>query len=282
MADSVNNNTDYDSRPAGDGFQGDGLVNYEEYRGFRIAGANAADHIRTNYLQKDIFIRNRNNLPLGLYSRVSELDVHEIADSHYVSDEIRVVNSNFNSQMHETNQKGIRLFRFEFAREVRMFRNTELEGLLGVAVSTTNNPSRPNEQEAALVFTGRIAEVCENRDIRDSTAKKIEAVTAHELLHGNNVCHHGEGDPRVEGSSDVAHGLRSGNVSCVMRYDNKGANVTGGRPEAIGSILCTSPDGTGYNANNGGFGNAARNRGDCKGQIRISGKGRAPRSCGNR
>ena len=85
----------------------------------------------------------------------------------------------------------------------------------------------------------------------------------------------------MEKAFDLIHGLRSGNVSCVMRYDNIGTPLSR-EPEAIGSILCTSAAGTGYNANGQHFQDAATNRGNCKGQIRISAKGGVPKSCGNR
>jgi hypothetical protein len=124
--------------------------------------------------------------------------------------------------------------------------------------------------------------VCRRRGLANKLAEKMQAVVAHELLHGNNVCHHGEGNPEVENSFDLKQGLRSGNTSCVMRYDNVGTVLRGFDPEAIGFDLCDSAAGTGYNANGGAFGNAAAKRGNCEGQIRVSGKGNPPKSCGNR
>ena len=84
-------------------------------------------------------------------------------------------------------------------------------------------------------------------------------------------------------------GLRSGDVRCIMRYDNVGTPVPNTpNPEAIGSIMCTSATGTGYNTpdtirnNRGqiqrirerGYGNAnvKDQRGNCIHQVRISGK----------
>jgi len=101
---------------------------------------------------------------------------------------------------------------------------------------------------------------------------------------GKNFCHHGGQDPAVENSFNLDHGLRSGNFSCVMRYDNVGAVIRGYNPEAIGSALCSSPAGTEYNiyTTPNGFGAAAAKRGNCKGQIRVSGKVASPKSCGNR
>jgi hypothetical protein len=262
---------DPDNEPAGDGFNGDGLANYEEYRGFMVRTGNEHEHVRTHYLRKDIFIRNRDRLNLNLYARVSELDVHEIDSHQYVSDQVRVVNANFNRQAHVVNQMGLLLVD-----------RGHHSSLLGVAISTTMNPAIPNLEREIRIYSRRIQQSCQSKNMPDSFQLKLAAVTAHELLHANNVCHHGEGDPEQEGSANNMNGLRSGNMSCVMRYDNTGTPLRGWTPEAIGSSLCTSGTGTGYNADNRAFGNAARLRGNCRGQIRVSGRGNPPRSCGNR
>ena len=118
-------------------------------------------------------------------------------------------------------------------------------------------------------------------------------MVAHELLHANNVCHHGEGNEAVENSHDVLQGLRSGDIYCVMHYDNSGRKRDKEYiPEPVGNSLCTSAAGTGYNrpANNTGnkedghlyFGPTLTGRGNCASQIRVSGRGNRPTSCGNR
>jgi hypothetical protein len=54
VADSagLDANIDDDTIPSGDGTTGDGLINYEEYRGFIVSG----EHRRTNVYRKDLFI----------------------------------------------------------------------------------------------------------------------------------------------------------------------------------------------------------------------------------
>ncbi len=112
--------------------------------------------------------------------------------------------------------------------------------------------------------------------IKELEGRKIDPdekerwVVAHELSHANNVYHHGE----MEGKNpNNIPGTRSGDVQCVMRYDNVGVPVPNFRPEAIGSSLCSAAAGTGYNANGAHFGNCATTtggpRGDCFHQIRI-------------
>jgi hypothetical protein len=271
VTDPAINNEDEDSEPEGDKYKGDGLSTYEEYRGFKVMDKKKVVHIRTNTEVKDIFIRNRDNLGLGVYASATELDVHEITDKQYVDDKLRWINPNFNAETHVVDQRGLKLI------------NAGDHGsLLGIAYSIGRlEPTIPNFEEEIRIYLPRIIKAIKDRKITDSVGK-IEAVVAHELSHGNNVCHHGEGDETKENDADLKHGLRSGNMNCVMRYDNVGTVLKGYKPEAPGTTLCTSNAGTGYNANNQQYGNAAANRGDCKHQIRISAKAGRPKSCGNR
>ncbi len=270
MRDPVANNVDEDDTPAGDGFKGDGLTTYEEYRGFKtLAAAGGVQHVRSNYMVKNIFIRNEDNLSITLYDNISELDVYEISESQYNGDDKRVVNFNSTKATHVVDQMGLHLVDLG-----------DHSSLLGIAFSPLGQPTIPNMENQIRIYTGKIQSVAEKRNI--NYTDKLSAVVAHELLHGNNVCHHGEGDPGSENSFDKIRGLRSGNVSCVMRYDNVGTIIQGFNPEEIGSALCNSPSGTGYNASNQRFRDAADKRGNCKGQIRVSGVGKVPKSCGNR
>jgi hypothetical protein len=142
-----------------------------------------------------------------------------------------------------------------------------------------------------VIYRDKVAEISTKFGLNPDD--KLSAVVAHELLHANNVCHHGEGNEAVEKSHDVPQGLRSGDIFCVMHYDNSG-NIRDKNyiPEPTGTRLCTSDAGTGYNlpANNTGnkedghlyFGEALPGRGACALQIRISGRGDRPTNCGNR
>lgn len=318
LADPANETDDDDGTPGGDSQGGDGLSNYEEYRGFKIKDNTAAipPHIRTNYSVKDIFINNVHNMPISLFTTLSAMDVHVITPEQYFNDNVRVVNFNYTTRAtHVVDQMGLRL--------VDLGTTSGLLGIVHSVFCSASNPrcaegrpSPPNWIREVRIYSGRITEACTKRGL--NRADKLAAVVAHELFHANNVCHHGEstGDPE-EGTSNHnnRNGTRSGNVNCVMRYDNIGATVDGNcapvkekdaNPEAIGNSLCDSPAGTGYNTSsfheerkNGRvvkvedqncFGNAATNRGNCVHQIRVSGRGwrssapraNAPLSCGNR
>ncbi|MDX1479977.1 MAG: hypothetical protein R3301_19855, partial [Saprospiraceae bacterium] len=104
---------------------------------------------------------------------------------------------------------------------------------------------------------------------------------AHEIGHAVNTYHHGEAKNK---DYDQAQGPRSGDVTCIMRYDNL-KNVfqcmglpevvigrKKGRPEPVGTIFCTTSSGTGYNAGGQCFGDCAAGRGKCKEQFRVSGR----------
>ena len=278
MTDPLDNKIDDDEKPTGDNFKGDGFTTYEEYRGFKISTQAGVVHQRINYQVKDIFIRNESKLPLDLYDEISGLDAHEITEAQYISDEKRFVNFNFNKTTH---------LNFE-QRGLHLVDKGSHSSLLGIAYSSTGQPTVPNAEIEIRIYTTKIKSVVDklNKGViapRDKSvyADKLAAVVSHELLHGNNVCHHGEGDPDIERSADLIHGLRSGNVDCVMRYDNVGTTLSR-IPEIPGTDLCTSAAGTGYNANGQRFGNAADKRGNCRGQIRVSGAGGIPNSCGHR
>jgi hypothetical protein len=153
--------------------------------------------------------------------------------------------------------------------------------LMGRIITPDKEPSIPNNVVRVEIYPTKIQEVCNRENL--VFADKLAETVAHELFHANNVCHHGLGDQTPNGF-DFPNGLRSGVINCIMRYDNRGRRVPGQAvPEPIPNALCNSPTGDGYNApNGGGFGNAAPGRGNCIEQIRVSGRERDPKDCGDR
>jgi len=277
---------DREETPVGDGFRGDGLGSFEEYRGFKVMVDKKESHIRTDYELKDIFVCNEDGFDLSLYKSVSGLGVHEINKTQFNSTAKRQINFNNNARTHVVDQCGLYLFNAG-----------KHDKLLGIAVTNTGSPSTPNFTTEVRIYKQKVdAEIAK---FKLDGPGKMRSVVAHELLHGNNVCHHGEGKEDVEKSHDLINGLRSGNIECVMHYDNSGNNRDINYiPEPVGSRLCSSRAGTGYNTNenklrreaDGGdksekymwFGPALEGRGNCAAQIRVSGRGSQPSTCGNR
>jgi hypothetical protein len=255
--DPVHNTSDEDNTPVGDGFKGDGLTAYEEYRGFKVLSKGQVVHIRTNPAIKDLFIHNPKGLVLDLFRSASHLSVHEINANQFVDDSKRVINSNSNPELHlKFNQLGLYL-----STDEKIGCAVDAV-LLGIADGPTCAPAPPNYITKVIIFEKKINEYKTTRNWTQAMiSQKITQVTAHELAHSCNVYHHGD-------VIDQAQGQRSGNIDCIMRYDNYDHTL-----EKIGDIFCDSPKGTGSNANNQAFGDANVKlcRGNCIKKFRISG-----------
>ena len=295
-------NQDGDNNPFGDGTQGDGLTNYEEYRGFIVKIGGGKGHTRTRIDRKDIFIRDIDGLGTGYFSE-SGLEIHFIPGAEYYGGDspnvppagvLRTTNPraagdrtqviNFNSgYAHGGDQHGLRLVteNLQAARTVSGF----------TFATDGKNPGPP----------GNINRIAINRDHINARgiAHKLEKTIAHELGHAVCIRHHGaltkdhnhEVDPIGQGPSDHQKGITSGDNSCVMRYDNvypywcnhyyvkflktpcihtifDSRNVNS---EVLPHPLtfCDSDTGTGVNnqVNCGCINNAKR--GNCKSQIRV-------------
>jgi hypothetical protein len=260
IPDPADNAADADNTPDGDHFNGDGLSAYEEYRGFRVTLNNVITHIRTNTIIKDLFVHNPDHLPLNLFREQSGLSVHEIIAAQYEANNRRIVNFNAvkNSKTHLVDQHG--LFLFDGGRHA---------SLLGIAHGDNNQPAPPNWVRDVIVYQQSIQAYSISHNLNFNA--KLLQITAHELGHACNVYHHGEGDIDRPESVNQVHGLRSGNMDCIMRYDNVPVLNP---PEKVGNIFCQNATGTGTNAGNQGFGdaNAALCRGNCIHQFRVSGK----------
>ena len=313
---------DDDNIPVGDGFKGDGLTDYEEYRGFmtmqNVTKKSATEnvtvteprHVRTDHGIKTLFIhRVHEMLDISLFKKISALEVYLISEKQYdASDKTfpvklndgkllvaprRWINFNFTHAENVIEQWGLKLLDAKFTEK-------ELDGELGIADNTfgysevKTRPNIPNYEFEIKINTERITNSCnlKKTDYKDKLAK----VVAHELFHGCNICHHGEKPAGKSNDADYdvpeLGGLRSGNLLCVMRYDNVGVKTFPGFvPEPVGNSLCNSWEGTEYNKPDtiygakkkdgtrdiisivqNGKGDAALGRGACQQQLRISGR----------
>lgn len=169
---------DDDAEPVGDGNVGDGYSNYEEYRGFVMAGG----HIRTAPKQKELFVRNRVGAKLlpGVFLFTDATGIrtrYELRESEMGPD--RIMNGNRSQQSPRSTacyQTGLRLELVEGGdASIAM---TNRETLVG----------RPKDYFEILI----------NVDLLEPGREaELRATVAHELSHCCGVPHHGEVDHYV-------------------------------------------------------------------------------------
>lgn len=266
--DPASARADNDGQIPGDGFPGDGLSNYEEYRGFYVSGS----PLRTNINNKDLFMHNPDGLNLAtlraaLTAGGGAVQVHEIYEEEYISNAKREINFNFNPQLRIIPLSFVDIPRVQKGLLIAV-RPPINAGTNGRQVSLVGRPAPPNWTLRLDIFQDNILNFSINRGI--NFANKLAQVSAHETSHGMNVWHHGSGQ-----NQNLMNGVRSGDMTCFMRYDNRLPRVPGYIPEDIGVALCNNAAGTGYNASvpcavPTCFGNAANLRGNCIAQVRIS------------
>jgi hypothetical protein len=209
---------DDDNRPEGNGIDGDGLSVYEEYRGFMCR----AVHTRTAPFLKDLFIRDQHGLGSGMLGQ-SGISIHFISKDEYGKEEGAqnkyVINCNrAYATLGQQHLLGLR-------------KGTVPDGYMGMAQGK-GDPGPPRQTSIVIIAAYRC---------RRAGPGWLEVVVSHELSHGCNVRHHGEGDYQGNyletrqddgtwaGSSDpftalyphmvAATGAQcSGAENCIMRY----------------------------------------------------------------
>ena len=275
---------DDEAVPLGDKTPGDGLNLYQEYRGFRVGGAQDEG----DPLVKDFFLLNRAQgaatAGIAKFKRLSKLNVHYLLHETDIPSS-RVINGNHGAAPAGTPQHA-----------VIVAIDDKLQGLS----RAEGGPGNP----------GKISWVRLQGDWQTVKANAWSTLVAHELFHCVNVAHHGEtdlqkvlwrveepdqlieerGGPgtgtqitfRQEEGADytadaiawlsdpkkkdelplgmrlvwigVDQGQHSGDGYCVMRYFNGNAYVSKADPtvrfdatDYPGGALCSSPTGTGVN-----------------------------------
>jgi len=295
---------DDETEPQGDGFAGDGLTLYEEYRGFYVNGR----HVRGHPQRKDLFlvdeIGGRSKLGIARFARETGLRVHHELSAEELG-EHRIINVNHMEGPHRVDQHSLVL-------SVR-----ETGGPAGRVVSARQLPGTPDSIERVIVDPSLAPE-----------NGSFPRTVAHELSHAVNVWHHGGTDtgwitwtretrngrpvavewgdvidvraedgrrlrmnaPELEVWVAAPHGQHSGSNECLMRYyladayrDNGNAALrywTNGAGEPTGALLCQASEGTGVNATarqpRPRHLDASLCSGDCMHQVRVNDQGNPP------
>jgi hypothetical protein len=220
---------DDDSEPEGDGTPGDGLSLYEEYRGFHVQNDPEADqngHIRTDPTQKDVFIRNRGQLPVDSFIQ-SQMKLHLIGPNEYwIGDSSAqnpaVINFNTSGFGHNGYQHVLRLINKNLS--------SRGQGLLGQTGCLTCPPGPPGSIQGGWVRVDAAACLATKWG-----QEELLSTVAHELAHGCNVFHHGgqsylascvrTGGEAAPGYDKAVYGVsyqgdeNSGDHDCIMRYE---------------------------------------------------------------
>ena len=176
---------DDENDPVGDGFLGDGLTLYEEYRGFMVDGA----FTRGDWKKKDLFVRNEMGREADVEAGVA---IYRMATGIVVSaklnqDEIGpdyVINRNRTDGPHVVDQHAIHI----------------VAGPAGAKWAETGDgsPGTPGISgrieipiDWKMTATRHIGNPVTGHDV---TVPQFPITLAHEMLHASNVYHHGRGD----------------------------------------------------------------------------------------
>ena len=174
-------NEDSDNDPVGDGWAGDGLTLYEEYRGFYENG----HHLRTDPAKKDLFIRDKiggkSKAGIMVFAQGTGLAVHhELTDAEIGDD--RQINFNHATGPHVVAQHAVVLVVGHKA---------------GISqASAVGTPGQVAQVEVwACLFHPNSTECA---GYAQNGAHPLQGryahTVAHELGHAANIKHHGQGD----------------------------------------------------------------------------------------
>ena len=270
MEDPKDGEYDFENDPVGDGYLGDGFSWYEEYRGFMVSKPDVR-HVRLNPLKKNFFILNDAGLEWGRFESAFKYKVYEVNEEQVYLEHKATYNKvkigycwiNFNNGLaHLNDQAGIKLFDGGAKGST---------GLLGKMITKNGNKGPmgpPNIVYGAMVNVDRVKAVAKKKKINEES--KLKMVVAHETGHGLNTYHHGKDE------DEKYIRRRSGNMSCLMRYDNLNKKPKNGprKIEPIGTVLCNAQN---KNKNvDPKIGNCDKGFGDCEHQHRVNCKLPAP------
>ncbi|MEW6319724.1 MAG: hypothetical protein AB1635_01415 [Acidobacteriota bacterium] len=205
---------------------GDGLSNYEEYRGLMVRGGWVSTHPR----YRELFVFDAIGEGIGHFG-ASGVSTYLIEQDELAGD--RTINPNRNYATRGP-QRALRL------EDARLD-----PGVLGIVLSGVGTPNTTDR-----VFV----------DTLQATGEALESTIAHELGHGVGVEHHGAYDEGRCNGGEVGlislwRGAYSGDRACVMAYGSaRYYRAWDGRcyawtwPEEWGTTFCLTKSGSGINA----------------------------------
>lgn len=297
----VNSSGDWDGEPQkGNSHTGDGFTLYEEYRGVMSQGR----HRYLNPQAKDLIVENPHGdlirPGLVLFESAAGIRVIELKAGELAKD--RRVNMNHRTY-HRGDQYGLRIQAVKFTRPG----SEDLEDEYTLAAALPDRMHRsPKDCEKIGIRQGYVQAYFDKTVLSVSKNQIRAALTlavAHEMAHALSVQHHGDytapynvtlnpGSPAtaydefgkelakpltIGDSVGAAMGPASGDARCIMSYIHSYEWCYNPRENSFrrvpkqpdGSIFCTHGKGTGINANNNYFGDAAPGRGNCLGKMRV-------------
>jgi hypothetical protein len=296
---------DDEQDPAGDGTPGDGLTLYEEYRGFHEDGR----HIDGNPHKKDLFVQNGAGdwwrPGIELFRRVTGLQVHGRLLPQETP-ESRIINGNRRQAPRVTDQHAV-IIRADpsiigYAEAAGGPGNPKMIKAVRVPQQTGSLPAaywarvlahellhavnvyHHGETETVVTWfenpAGQLVEFAsggayEGTPIR---ALKEDGTEVTETLLERFRRLPGGRFKLIRGEMN---GLHSGFENCLLRYDTAETYASRSRPgvryvvtEKVPDSICTTPQGTGVNAQGrrpeSRYGDAAPTRGDCQHQILVT------------
>jgi hypothetical protein len=222
---------DSENDPEGDGFKGDGLSLYEEYRGF-IDGAlwTSGDPKK-----KDVFVYNQMRgmakvqRGISVYEKATGLVVHRHILTKQVRDDM-VINFNNNAATHLIDQHVIRL---------KLGRSMELGGRTA-HVEKVGTPGTANSVNMPVDWE-------EFRKVGRRSIPAWERTQAHEMTHSSNVYHHGQSDEKVRwvySNNPVAHivEVKGNNRMDITVFKENGSEVSAAQFFPVGTLVGNGPE----------------------------------------
>lgn len=162
---------DKEQEPRGNGFAGDGLTLYEEYRGFAVKGK----HVTGHPSKKDLFVCDETGQEasgIDLFERLTELVVHRVDLEELGTG--RIVNRNFGQGPHSVAQHGLLIRRGTGSYEA-------------IGIHGSDTPIGPPRTVRCINVPAP------GKATSDDAKQERASLLAHELCHGVGVSHHGDG-----------------------------------------------------------------------------------------